>query len=805
MPPPAEPLNTPSLLARAEALSRWAREDSQRLAVMDSQAAQFASNMFSNLLFGKNAGDMRNSGGFGEQLAGHLAGQLGGAVAGMVGLSPAQMVMATQNMAAYGGMHLAGAGGNIGLTGYGAVTDMASNQLWQQMQSQFSLPGGAPNLARTHGASLDDVGSVMNMMQQRGAFAGTSMGHYETLTSDRLAALKSAASSSGDNGMLKELEQMRPGDTHVSIDPGLASKTTSWASEALKTIQDLRSIVGNLPVEQIAGEIEKLTGVHMGNPQNMGYARQVIGGAVAAGGAAGMSPYESLQFHASTIQSMDASLSAMNGLPTGSFYGLASGAALGIDRASFAAHAEQRAGAAAGRYMERPLTEIAGITANDTARLLMEAPEMTEAAYWASSYANDDPRRQTLLNSIKSYGNAGSVDERTAALRSMAATTESVTGVRSGNMISELGMDALSYQTSRDPGVMSAMNNSLMSTNYAAMTGDFQRMAGDFKYNVSGAFGGTERAGEFTRAMFQQFTPTERTQIQESLSLGGTTSEIQARLAQTMGGMGMPGTYSAQTMAVQLAQHDSNMRMATGGTHGLGDYLESTNRIAASNPALAGLVSANGMAQYNQGLSSQTDAQAFSKGVLPDSFKSDLIQKMLGGATPLEDQAYIAYQRDKDPSKLLELKKNADGGMDLSEEQAEQLHSVMLKGGMDLHSAFGIKGSAKERTAALQEAMRDAGNASLVKGQLASSEGQIVGDFSDATRVALTPEKLREDFNKDIAQQQAAAGIKGGTTLDKAASAGNAARAAAQNVEFNVTIPGLGNILKVFGNALGLR
>jgi hypothetical protein len=348
---------------------------------------------------------------------------------------------------------------------------------------------------------------------------------------------------------------------------------------------------------------------------------------------------------------------------------------------------------------------------------------------------------------------------------------------------------------------MSVMGSTLQSTNSAAMTGDFRRMVGDFNYNVAGAFGGTERASEFTRSMFQQFTPTERTQMQESLSLGGTTSEIQARLAQTMGGMGMPGTYTAQTMATNLAQHDANMRMATGGAHGLGDYMEASNRMAASNPALAGLVSANGMSQYNQGVSSQVDGLTYSKGTLPDSFQGDLIQKAMGGSMPLEDNALLEYQKDKDPSKILELKKNKDGGMDLTGDEADKLAGVMLKGGLNIHQALGINGGTKEeRTMALQAALRHAGNAAMVKTQLATSEDQIVGDSADATRVSLDPEKLRKDHSDDIETQQKAAGIKNGTTLEKAHSAGNAARNAAQAVTINLTVPGIPGVIKLLGD-----
>lgn len=783
------PINLQDYMAKAQSQAQWAMQDSQRLASLQAQERTGLDSMLTQMLFGKSAGAMRSSGVFGEELAGHLAGQLGAAGMGILGMSPAQMMAASQNMASYGGMHISGPGGqSFGMVGNSTFSDVASSELWRQLHSNFTHPGGAPDLSRTHGASLDDVGAAINAMQQRGAFAGQQIGTFETLTADRLHALKSAASDSGDNALVSQLSQLKPGDTHVALNSGLAAQTTAWASETLKTIQELRSVLGDLPFGQIAGELERLTGTSLGRPQDMAYARQRLHSTLSSGAAAGLSPIESLEFNAATTQSIDAGLSARNGLPNGSFYSFSAAASPFVDRIAQAAYAEQRGGAASAHYVSRPMTEIAAVASNDMARMMHEAPEMTEALFMASKYDKGDARRAALLNSVAAYGEAGTVEQRESALRSMGRTFTQTTGLKSGGLINLMGEDSLMYQLQQDPDIIGHGVNAIMGSNQAAMGGEFRKLQAQWENpGVAAAFGGSEKAAEFNRAMFQQFTPAEIHSISQASS--GDSAGVNARLENAMRGMNMPEGYTAQSMAAQLTQHNQNLINSAG--MDLGNYLNTSQAMATALTPTASSVSVNGMRDHAKREQAHRVQGIFNKGVLPESVKQSMTQGFFGGDIPLDDQAFIAYQADKDKTSgthdLLNMKINEDMGFDIDEKQAKELSDIMQRtkvgsaNGIDVKKALGVK-SDKELAAALADPTK----AAWVTSVLASDKDQIAGISEDGSvSVAKDPNALRESYNKDVAGAKKAGS---NTTLEQASQTGNNLQGSSKPVTINLNL-----------------
>lgn len=760
---------TPQSMVAIQALEQYMAQARQvQSTVQAPLAQQLGSAMLQMLMPGHTAKELQSSSSLVDQVMGHMAPTFGAYGASMLGLSPASMITAAQNMFSQGGMQVRGANGGptIPLIGYGPTADRMTGQAWETMQNQFFNPGGSMNLRNTYGANADDLGALMQEMQRRGGFAGESAGSYERLTSDRLSSLRSGAQSSGNQALMQELSGLGAGDILVTPDPTLGTRAAAKVQEAAKTLSELRQVLGNLPVQEIFGELERLTGQDI---SSHGRGMQMLNSRMAGGMAAGLSSHQSLAFNSATTSTLDSLLSGMTGNPSGSFYQASAAMSGVVDRYSHAAFLEQQA---AGGKRQRG--EIGAAMSSDVSRLLLEAPELTEAMFGASTLAKGSAGQQRLLDSISAYGSAGTVEARMEARRRMSHSLQQEAGFRPGSLINGLGADGIwADVAARNPELIDSSTRALLGTDQAAMVGDYQRFVASSSRGYGAALGGDARAAAFMQQIHQRLSPDQR-----AAAMAGDLSGIS--------GISLDGFGDAATA---VAAANSRIRGATSGNFGFSDLMQHVDAQRNASPRMAGEVSAGGLSAFEKRAGEQALANMATRG---QNSYGGLLQQglhgLLGGEIPMEDQVMIDFAKGRGGKELSRYNITGDGGLDVTDGQAETMAKQFANAGAHLYAAFGLEaGNVKGLAAALKKP-GGAGKAAQLLGQ---NPGAIAGvdknergglDFV----MAGDPSKLRDAYEDDIAQISGREAPKR-TLRDAAASSGNSQPT---QVSFTFNTPG---------------
>lgn len=753
---PAAPGTTNQQLA---ALHAWEAANTQRLLALNAPPARAFADIASNMFGRGNVGELMKSSNVMDKALGEALSMGGAALAEKMGLSPVATIQALQNTFSAGNLRVATSAGFVPMAGYTALADQATNLQFEDIQKRFTHAGGALNLKTTYGASRDDIGSTLNELNRRGAFAGESMGTVEA----------------GPDGSLS----LAPNQQTVS-------KMTSSLQEALKNLQALRSALGNIPVPELMAEMERLTGLDIARPGNMARATSMMQQSIAQGATVNMSASESLQFRGATASTFDAFMSGRFGMPMGSFAAPAAGMAGSIDAIALAAHNDQTT--LGGGYRSR--AETATAVASNLSSVFAEAPELLEAAYAASQMQGHDAERSNLLAAVRGYSNNGSLEARQAARRNLSQVYKSnYYGTASGSLINELGPEEMLRSIAHnDPSMLGELAAAGMSVNQNAMIGDFTRISR--AHNASSPFHLNGNSGAFAFELFNQFGAGEQmNQIQAAIAAGDMPALQQVTKGATL------GRFGEASSAIMAASQ--NISAASGGAYNAGDYLHFYQSAVHASTSLADLVGSGAKDSMQNAMASASLVNLAGKGMTPLSLMQQAEQGFLGGEVPLEDRALISYGLKDQANKMLQLRFNKDTmGLEASEGDAEQLAGTLAGSGINLYEVLGVDTGDKK---ALKEKLATAEGAATVGRILGSDEDQIAGISVDGDESSLVvsadPKGLRAAQDKELEKIRKDAGLpaQGGKSGDLKAEFMKAISGI--KLLINMTLPGTPNTI----------
>ena len=140
-----------------------------------------------------------------------------------------------------GGMvHVAG-GSTSGMFGSGMVQNAAAQQIFESVNRRFWNTSGAANLGNTNGMNRDQIGGIMMMGAQQGAFSGLDMGKISR-TGDKLK---------------------------FDLNPEAISKIETFTKEAAKSLSGLIDVFGDRSIGELSSIAQKITGLDMSRLKNV--------------------------------------------------------------------------------------------------------------------------------------------------------------------------------------------------------------------------------------------------------------------------------------------------------------------------------------------------------------------------------------------------------------------------------------------------------------------------------------------------------------------------------------------------------
>lgn len=761
---PTQPMAANDFVYRQ--LSSFMASDSMRIQQANAESAQAITSMLAPLFTGgRELAQLRSSANLMDRIIASSLPIGGAALAEMAGYGAGAAFGAAQNMFSYGGMTLQGPGGVMPMNGYGLGAEMLSNQLWSMMKPSVFTPTGAANLQQTYGLSPQDVGMTLQELSRRGSFAGMNAGTMETLTATRIAELKQQAASTGNSQMASDLQQLNPGDFYVAADPGLMGKVNKWKDDALRTVNELKQVFGDLQPSVLLGELEKLTGVDVGRPGQMRAGMQALSRSIITGAAEGMSPTEALEFRAASTSTLDSMLSSRAGLPSGSFYRSAAAMASIVDETALPAYREHRAG---GGF--RTKGEIATRKAADMATMLQNNPELVESMYAAAVMGDTDGGR-ALAEGIDAFAGAGTEAARQQSRLNQAALLRQHFGARSGSLINTLGRDSMmEFVALNRPDLLERVGGAVGAADQASMVGDFRQFLGMMTPGAARAFGGLDNGARVLHGLFSGLDPSQRQMMLDGNYTG-------------LAGVQIPGLGDAGGLLGNLA---GNM----GGAQ-LGHLLRNINAAVLTSPNTSALLSGPGAVAASRARTSETIEGISNRGRSPMSVTQKILQTALGGDLPETDQVMLDFARGAEEGKTGSLisryKINGGLGLDVTEAQAKELAGQLAASGENLYRMFGIDPKAKDAGTQLAKALGQSGALGKVANGLGRDPSQIIGisdkDGSAGLEIARDPSKLREKYNNELAE------IRGEPITQKAAAAADkSVAAAAQSGTLNLTV-----------------
>lgn len=162
-------------------------------------------------------------------------------VAGFMGGDIRSVRLGASAIAGGGGfVNVAGAGQNQ-MLGSGMVQNAAAQQVFEAVNRRFWTQSGASNLALTNGMNRDQVGGIMMMGAQQGAFSGLDMGKIS-----------------------RHGEKMK-----FDLNPGAINKIEDFVKESTKSLSALVDVFGDRSVGELATIAHRITGLDMSRLSNV--------------------------------------------------------------------------------------------------------------------------------------------------------------------------------------------------------------------------------------------------------------------------------------------------------------------------------------------------------------------------------------------------------------------------------------------------------------------------------------------------------------------------------------------------------
>ena len=736
-----------SIIASLTEFQRWAAEQQRaqqayQLAATNETVKRL-SDLASGVLFGNTTSQLQNSSSLTDQVLGHVLPTVAAFGANLLGVSPASMIQAAQTAGAQGGFHLTDSNGQGSVPVYGGQAALRlGDSINGAINSRF-MSGGALNLDTTYGASREDIAAVTQDLTRRGAFAGQG-GTYETLTPGRLAQLQGQAT--GNAELERALSGLSAGDQYVSPDAGLGTRTADTIQSALRSVSQLRELLGNYKPQELFAEMERLTGLNF-DPSRAGSSLSAgvtaLQMRVAHGASAGLDARTTLELGAASASTMDAVMAARTGTAPGSYYGATAQLAGVSNQYALAAWREQNLNGGS-----RTLSEVMATTAGDMGRILTETPELIEASLGATR-VREGPGRDALLASIDAFGSAGTVSERMAARRNMASVYQDVTGLRPGAMIGAYGADTLLEQVRlQDPSIYERLGAAGMRSNQASMIGDFQQITGMFAEDSPYRnLGGTNTSARYAMEMFQTIGGANMRELQSRLQSGNFASATEFAAGFDLPTFGNAGT------ALQAAEQ--RIRAASGGGVGVASYMADIQNSAMTSPRLNPMVT-GGAIQDSNAFSAEYLRQMNSGRGAPMSIASQIEQGLLGddAVSALESQQLINFAKNRTggAGDLTQFRVNDKGGMTFADDAAAKSFAEIMAGtkigglnGVDLYKEFGATNEYE-----LRAALEKPENAAKVHAW--SKQGGVVMGSDDQGNIDVLkdPSKIQGAYNAEM-------------------------------------------------------
>jgi len=264
--------------------------DRMRYALLNDQRTYGAADLVSRLATGGSLSDMRGSNPAGYGLAMNAMAAVNN-MGWLGGGNPATMMEGIHRATSRGGFQVTGMNPimNQTIRGSGGITEQVSRQIYDGMSGHFFSPSGAAIQSRTHGLNKSDIGEIFDMMQSQGSFAGMNVGKMEGITSlATVRQLGEKARKAGDMGLLNKIAGATPitagGDPYFLTKdvPGAMSEgSTVVVSEAstqavakkveemTKSLSRLRGLFGGMPMQELAREAERISGVSLAGPNGV--------------------------------------------------------------------------------------------------------------------------------------------------------------------------------------------------------------------------------------------------------------------------------------------------------------------------------------------------------------------------------------------------------------------------------------------------------------------------------------------------------------------------------------------------------
>lgn len=210
------------------------------------------------------------------------------------GGNPANLAAATERMAATQGFRLSGnVGAGSQIFGQGAITDMLSRQIFDQMKNNFFDPISGLSKRSLSGLDLTGFGNAVNQLTSRGAFAGMNIAdvNYYANASQIDAARASALKEGGQEDFVKQLDDLKSttGSGFASkINKAQMKKVNEMFNSYASVLRDAKEVFGDLDSGSLTQAAEALIGTSVTEAGALDHARSRMANIRAVAGAHGM-------------------------------------------------------------------------------------------------------------------------------------------------------------------------------------------------------------------------------------------------------------------------------------------------------------------------------------------------------------------------------------------------------------------------------------------------------------------------------------------------------------------------------------
>jgi hypothetical protein len=649
----------------------------QRVAMIDPMARAATSVFANNVLFPGDPATARKwmtqtqEGQASQQIASMMLSQTG--IGGMG--SSANMFYGIQNAVANSGMRMGieGVAGAQQFFGSGFLTDQMSLQVMGKLTEDFYSMGRKTFDSR--GLNMTDVGHIMNSGAARGVFAGRNTFDMETYTPATIAEDLEKAIQQGDTSMAESLRHAEPGQARLKLNDQ-SDKIKKFVQDTGELLGDLKNIYPGKQVEEMLQIAETVAGMgieEMGGSQAI---RSRIGRITNMAQAYGLNPQAMLEITARNNQSIAAQMSGMYGMSpdmyrrTSATFGAASTEAM-IGARQTGMEGAQMLGDH-GIYQRQFSDEYrASVSGSSALAIMSQEYGAVEALYAADQAGTGSAHKQALRAAVAKLQGAATVEEREAARAEINAAMVSSGWGSSGTLTSQFGGD-LSRMTERMSATSLGSLADFTQQFDRQATLDYQTKDSIANMRINERYAGLASEGDVEgtfrtlidrfdqptlEAIMKETDPEKRKQL---MVQAGMSTDEATGLAGTIKGMQGAGNFNTAFREFQ-ADFLSNPMNA--------NYSSQQKTREAEDRSYQQMAINNSLGRHRLGNAGIMDA------VL------GAISGTGGGVTEENTMAYMQQQFAKGDSSMgMMLKRNKDGGLEMTTEEASRMMSVMSSG-----------------------------------------------------------------------------------------------------------------------------